>query len=409
MANKKYTDVSPGTAYTDSVILIANPNTGALSSVTVAALLAASGTTPGGGGGGGATPLSTPTLTATVISSSQIDLSWTNVANESSYRLEWSPNGSTGWTQIGGTIAANTTTYSHTSLTASTLYYYRVKAVGDGVTYSDSGYGTDSDTTSASGGGFDTDAQAFFTAANITDTTQQNAVNTFVVAAKANGYWTKLKALYPMVGATATKHSYNLKNPATFQVTWSGTMTHNATGSRSDDQGGGAGDGYGNTGFNPFTQLTANSASCGFYCQTNLDNGNQWTIGGYQASGTKAFVIQDRNSNTGKVILGSEAINASGTVTNSQGFFVGSRTADNSLKFYRNGSQVGSTATTANTIDFPNLNLRLFGMNSDGTNTQNDYGKFYSLFFIGDGLTDSDVSNMYTDVQAMQTALSRAV
>jgi hypothetical protein len=99
----------------------------------------------------GLTPLSTPTLTATVISSTQIDLSWTNVANESSYMLEWSPNGTSGWTQIGGTIAANTTAYSHTGLTPLTAYFYRIKAVGDGVTYSDSGYGTDNDTTSAGG------------------------------------------------------------------------------------------------------------------------------------------------------------------------------------------------------------------------------------------------------------------
>jgi hypothetical protein len=103
------------------------------------------------GGGGGLTTLNTPTLTATVISATQINLSWTNVANESSYKLEWSANGTTGWTQIGGTIAANTITYSHTGLTASTAYYYRVSAIGDGVTYATSGFGTANGTTSAAG------------------------------------------------------------------------------------------------------------------------------------------------------------------------------------------------------------------------------------------------------------------
>lgn len=97
----------------------------------------------------GLTQLSTPTLTATVASATQINLGWTNVANESSFRLEWSANGSTGWTQIGGTIAANTLSYNHTGLTAATHYYYRLKAVGDGVTYSDSAYSTDDDTTTA--------------------------------------------------------------------------------------------------------------------------------------------------------------------------------------------------------------------------------------------------------------------
>lgn len=91
--------------------------------------------------------LSTPTLTATVISDTQIDLSWTNVANEDGYLLEWSPNGSSGWAEVEET-AANDTSSSHTGLDAGTQYFYRVKALGSG-RYSDSGYGTDDATTSA--------------------------------------------------------------------------------------------------------------------------------------------------------------------------------------------------------------------------------------------------------------------
>lgn len=93
--------------------------------------------------------LSTPTISATVISDTQINLSWSDVANESSYKLEWSANGTSGWTQIGGTIATGTTSYSHTGLTASTQYFYRVSAIGDGVTYSTSGFGTANGTTQA--------------------------------------------------------------------------------------------------------------------------------------------------------------------------------------------------------------------------------------------------------------------
>jgi hypothetical protein len=103
-------------------------------------------------GGVGLITLSTPTLTAAVISSTQINLSWTNVANETSYKLEWSANGTTGWTQIGGTIAANTTTFNHTGLSVSTPYYYRVSAVGDGVTYATSGFGSANGTTSSGAG-----------------------------------------------------------------------------------------------------------------------------------------------------------------------------------------------------------------------------------------------------------------
>jgi hypothetical protein len=68
-------------------------------------------------------------LTATATSSSQINLSWnTDSGASNGYIIERSPNGSTGWTQVG-TTAAGTTAYSDTGLAANTTYYYEVIAV----------------------------------------------------------------------------------------------------------------------------------------------------------------------------------------------------------------------------------------------------------------------------------------
>jgi galactose oxidase-like protein/fibronectin type III domain protein/Kelch motif protein len=79
------------------------------------------------------TPTPTPTpaaptnLTATAASSSQINLSWTdNSNNETGFKIERSSNG-TNFTQIA-TVAANIKAYTDTGLTASTKYYYRVRA-----------------------------------------------------------------------------------------------------------------------------------------------------------------------------------------------------------------------------------------------------------------------------------------
>ena len=58
----------------------------------------------------------------------------------------------------------------------------------------------------------DTDAQAFITAAAITDPTQQAAINTLVVDLKGYSIWTKMKAVYPFVGGTAATHKFNLKS-----------------------------------------------------------------------------------------------------------------------------------------------------------------------------------------------------
>ncbi|MBM4253497.1 MAG: fibronectin type III domain-containing protein [Deltaproteobacteria bacterium] len=73
-------------------------------------------------------PTAPSSLSATAISGSQINLSWTdNSSNESGFKIDGSPNGATGWATIT-TTAANTVSYSHTGLTSSTTYYYRVYA-----------------------------------------------------------------------------------------------------------------------------------------------------------------------------------------------------------------------------------------------------------------------------------------
>ncbi len=72
--------------------------------------------------------LDAPTnLTATAVSSSRINLTWTdNATNEAGFKLERSTDGAN-FTQIG-TLAANTTSYANTNLPAATAYTYRIRA-----------------------------------------------------------------------------------------------------------------------------------------------------------------------------------------------------------------------------------------------------------------------------------------
>ncbi len=75
------------------------------------------------------TPAAATGLSATAISSSQINLAWTdNASNETGYRVERSTDG-TNYTTLA-TLGANVTSYSNTGLNASTQYSYRVVAVG---------------------------------------------------------------------------------------------------------------------------------------------------------------------------------------------------------------------------------------------------------------------------------------
>lgn len=82
------------------------------------------------GGAGPSTPPSAPGgLTATAVSGSQINLSWTDHAdNESGFKIErCQGSGCTNFSQIA-TVGANVASYSNTGLTAGTAYTYRVKA-----------------------------------------------------------------------------------------------------------------------------------------------------------------------------------------------------------------------------------------------------------------------------------------
>ena len=73
-------------------------------------------------------PMAPAGLSATPIYQSQINLAWSDLSSdESDFHIERSPDGTSGWSEIG-TSPANTPSYSSTSLSCGTPYYYRVRA-----------------------------------------------------------------------------------------------------------------------------------------------------------------------------------------------------------------------------------------------------------------------------------------
>ena len=78
-------------------------------------------------------PTAAPTgVITTVISATQINLSWTDAAtNETGYKVSRRLTTGTAWTDLA-TLPANMTTYNNTGLTAGTGYTYKVSAVAPG-------------------------------------------------------------------------------------------------------------------------------------------------------------------------------------------------------------------------------------------------------------------------------------
>src|SRR5207245_8315963 len=72
-------------------------------------------------------------VTATAVSSSEIDLSWTAPTAiglvVTGYEIDRSTNGGLNWNQLVADTGSTATTYSDTGLAHSTLYSYRVRTI----------------------------------------------------------------------------------------------------------------------------------------------------------------------------------------------------------------------------------------------------------------------------------------
>jgi hypothetical protein len=244
----------------------------------------------------------------------------------------------------------------------------------------------------------DPDAQAFITAAGITNPTQQGAINTLVLDLKGYSIWTKFQAIYPIVGGTAASHKFNLKDPrdldAAFRLTFATGWTHSATGMTPSNA-------YADTFLNPNTQLNVNSHSFGIYSRTNNTSGTQ-VYGAFD--NTPRFL--SHNLSGGNLISGAVANIISYTANPSTSLLMLSRTSSTLSKGFRGGVLLAQE--TAAVTSLPLLNFYLGARNNAGVAT------FYSVHqlafaFLGDGLTDTDAANFYTAVQAYQTTLSRQV
>jgi len=244
--------------------------------------------------------------------------------------------------------------------------------------------------------GLDSDASAFITAAGLTDPTQKSAINTLVKDMKAAGLWTKMKAVYPMVGGTATSMKFNLKDPrdldAAFRLTWSGGWTYSATGATPNGT-----NAFADTKLVPSTSLSTSSSHLSFYSRTNTTSGS-----GYELARTHYALITQFSGNTFYANLetvGSYA--ASYTSTNGLGYFIASRINNTTTQGFKNGlkvinaSQSSSLATSSLIIS-----------NNGGANYSNKQTAFVS---IGDGFTDAEAALFYQLIQQFQTDLSRQV
>ena len=253
---------------------------------------------------------------------------------------------------------------------------------------------------------FDPDAQAFITAAGITDNTQQNAINTLVVDLKGFSIWTKMKAIYPIIGGTASSHKFNLKDPrdldAAFRLTFATGWTHSATGMKGNGT-----TAFADSFFNLSTQTTVTNVSAGAYIRDNSIKASV-SFGAVNNSFVGLQIAPKFTDNNTYFGANNLITNGSGNfVTDTRGLFVVSKTGATQTQLFRNGSLIRTaTPTTVNTLVNANV---VIGARRNINLIQNYETREIAFVYFGDTLNSTEIANLYTAVQAFQTTNFRQV
>jgi hypothetical protein len=261
----------------------------------------------------------------------------------------------------------------------------------------------------SSGGGFDPDAQAFFdrvtTAGGTLSETEKNATNQLVLDMKTAGIWSSMKAIYPMVGASAAACAQNLKS-SSFTGTFSSGWTFASTGVTPNGTSA-----FFNTTFAPTSFNSINDAHLSFYSRSNttyapyvIDIG---TNADASSGNNPELSIAMRHSGSTYNTLGSYFFSINYVNATSAFHSISSRTSSTLFKGYKNGT-LQATNTTANVLSAFANNIYIGSVNFGGTPSRFSTREC-ALASLGDGLSDTQASNFYTAVQAFQTTLSRQV
>jgi hypothetical protein len=251
---------------------------------------------------------------------------------------------------------------------------------------------------------WDTDALAFVTAAAITDYTQQNAINNLVISLKGYSIWTKFKAIYPIVGGTASSHKFNLKDPrdldVAFRLNFSTGWTHSSTGMLPNGTSA-----FADTKLIPSTAIFGSNQNIhlSHYSRSNTAGGYEF---GNSLSGTgNSFGLIAKFSNNNIYAFFGAFNNI--LVPTGLGFAMANSTSAG-VKAIKNGVVVRTGAVASVNLASFTRSTYLGADNRIGVAV--DFSSKQCAFAsIGDGLTDTEAANFYTAVQAFQTTLGRQV
>ena len=261
-------------------------------------------------------------------------------------------------------------------------------------------YGWPGSTTTTTSG-LDTDVQTFITAATLTDTTQINAINDLVLDLKAAGVWTKMKAIYPMVGGTATSHKWNLKDPRdldeAYRLVFNGGWTHDNMGALPNGINAEA-----DTKLNLFNTMNSIDFSIGCYLNSYFVPKESVV---HISSGANNTEINTGNNQTMITMSGSSK-SMGLNYTSYNGLWIASRRSLNDIAVYKPNSVIVYDNGPYTTSTFTSNNVYL--AHRPGFQAMYDKTR-HSFDFISSGLTDNEITVLGSIIENYQIKLNRNI
>lgn len=246
------------------------------------------------------------------------------------------------------------------------------------------------------------DTLNFVQAAGITDITQIKAVSILVTDLKYAGIWNKFKAIYPMVGGTATTHKFNLVNAqdstAAFALSFVGGWTHSSNGALPNGT-----NAYADTYLTPSTALTLNSTHISYYSRTNI-NTDIYTMGSFDNTNSLSMYANYLSNNYSDQYNGVNGRLLS-AVARGDGLFIGNRTSSSVHNSWRNTTKLGTSTVSTALGSLSTFKVLLAAIQPTFING----AKQCAFASIGNGLTDAEVLALYNAVNAFQVTLGRNV
>lgn len=252
--------------------------------------------------------------------------------------------------------------------------------------------------------GGDADATAYLAAVvaaggTVTPTIEE-AVNTLFVDLKDEGIYSELKAMYPVVGATAASFAINAIGNTAFNLTFNGTFTFSSSGFNSTSS-----TSYASTNYVPLTEHPGGTMSLGAFANTTVSGPDNYTIGAFSAQSRFLAVDLAPTLARGKYLQNTD--NATVTVgANPFGFI--QLTSDGITKYLnlnRNGVEYTASAAKDGTT-LPDIEIYLCNINVLGSPYKLQEGRI-CFAYMGNYLTPAKTTTFATIVNAFQTALGR--